>query len=107
MPTHAVVTTTVDSQAAADALARAVVEARAAACAQVVGPITSTYWWDGEVTTGQEWQVVCKTTADAVDRLTEVIRARHTYEVPEIVAVPVTGGNQDYLRWVTDETRPR
>jgi periplasmic divalent cation tolerance protein len=97
--------TTVDSAEAADALARAVVEARAAACAQVVGPIRSTYRWEGAITTDEEWQVLMKTTADAVDRLTEVITANHGYDLPEIIAVPITGGNPAYLRWVTDQTR--
>jgi periplasmic divalent cation tolerance protein len=106
MTAHSLVMTTVDSADAADALARAVVEARAAACAQVVGPIRSTYRWQGAVTTDQEWQVLMKTTADALDRLTDVITAHHTYDLPEIVAVPVTGGSPAYLRWVTDETRP-
>lgn len=106
MTAHTLVMTTVDSADAADALARAVVEARAAACAQVVGPIRSTYRWQGAVTTDQEWQVLMKTTADALDRLTDVIIAHHTYDLPEIVAVPVTGGSPAYLRWVTDETRP-
>jgi periplasmic divalent cation tolerance protein len=97
--------TTVDSSDAADALAKAVVQARTAACAQVVGPIRSTYWWEGAVTTDQEWQVLMKTTADAVDRLTEVITAHHGYDLPEIVAVPITGGSPAYLRWVTEQTR--
>jgi periplasmic divalent cation tolerance protein len=104
-PTHCLVLTTVDSAEAADRLASTVVTARAAACAQVVGPIRSTYRWDGAVTTDQEWQVVMKTAADAVDRLTELIQARHTYDLPEIVVVPVVGGSAAYLRWVTDETR--
>jgi len=106
MAAHQIVMTTVDSSAAAAALATAVVEARAAACAQIVGPISSVYRWEGRLTTDQEWQVLMKTTEDAVDRLTEVITAHHGYDLPEIVAVPVTGGSPAYLRWVTDETRP-
>jgi periplasmic divalent cation tolerance protein len=82
------------------------VEARAAACAQVVGPISSTYRWDGELTTDQECQVQLKTTVDALDRLRELITTHHSYDLPEIVAVPVLGGSPAYLRWVTDETQP-
>jgi periplasmic divalent cation tolerance protein len=104
--THCIVLTTVDSAGAADRLARSAVEARAAACAQVVGPISSTYRWQDAITTDQEWQVVLKTTTDAVDRLTAHIAANHTYDVPEIVTVPVLGGSAAYLTWVTDETRP-
>jgi periplasmic divalent cation tolerance protein len=105
MTEHCLVLTTVDSADAANLLARAAVEARAAACVQVVGPISSTYRWDGELTTDQEWQVQFKTTVAALDRLRELITARHSYDVPEIVAVPVLDGSAAYLRWVTEETR--
>jgi periplasmic divalent cation tolerance protein len=106
MTEHCIVLTTVDSAEAANLLARAAVEARAAACVQVVGPISSTYRWDGELTTDQEWQVQFKTTVDALDRLRALITARHPYDLPEIVAVPVLDGSAAYLRWVTEETRP-
>ena len=56
------VITTTDSREAADTLGRFAVEARVAACAQVVGPITSTYWWEGKIETAEEWQVIFKTT---------------------------------------------
>jgi periplasmic divalent cation tolerance protein len=106
MTEHCLVLTTVDSSDAANLLARTAIEARAAACAQVVGPIGSTYRWDGEITTDQEWQVQFKTTVDALDRLRDLVTAHHPYDLPEIVAVPVLGGSAGYLRWVTDETRP-
>jgi periplasmic divalent cation tolerance protein len=106
MTEHCVVLTTVDSADTANLLARTAIEARAAACAQVVGPIASTYRWHGELTTDQEWQVQFKTTVDALDRLRDLVTAHHPYDLPEIVAVPVLGGSAAYLRWVTDETRP-
>ncbi|MFI5842810.1 divalent-cation tolerance protein CutA [Catenuloplanes sp. NPDC051500] len=103
--TH-LVTTTVDGRPAADSLARTAVTARLAACAQVGGPITSTYWWEGEIETSSEWVVHLKTTADRLDALIEHLRAAHPYDVPEIVAVPVTAGNPDYLSWVHASTHP-
>jgi periplasmic divalent cation tolerance protein len=106
MTEHCLVLTTVDSSDAANLLARTAIEARAAACAQVVGPIASTYRWNGEITTDQEWQVQFKTTVDALDRLRDLVTAHHPYDLPEIVAVPVLGGSAGYLRWVTGETRP-
>lgn len=105
MTTHHVVLTTVDSVDAADILARTAIEARAAACAQVIGPIGSTYRWQGSVTTDQEWQVQFKTAADATDRLIEVITAHHPYDLPEIVVLPITAGSAAYLGWVTEQTR--
>ena len=101
------VVTTTDSRSAADALARGAAEARVAACAQVVGPITSTYWWEGRVDTAEEWQVVFKTTAERYPALEEHLRSHHGYDVPEILCTPVTAGNPSYLEWLSAETRPR
>jgi periplasmic divalent cation tolerance protein len=103
---HVVVITTTDSEDAAGTLARAVVGARLAACVQVSGPVRSVYRWDGEVRDDREWQLWIKTAYDRVDELTEFVKARHAYDVPEVVALPVLGGNPDYLEWITSETRP-
>ena len=98
-----VVTTTVDSAEAAESLARGIVEARLGACVQIV-PIRSVYRWDGEVRVDAEWQCVVKTSALRVDELVTHIKANHTYDVPEVVVTPVTGGNDEYLTWVSEET---
>ncbi|PSL52544.1 divalent cation tolerance protein [Saccharothrix carnea] len=103
---HVVVITTTDSEDAAGTLAKAIVEARLAACVQVSSPIRSVYRWGGEVHDDREWQLWIKTAYDRVDELTEFVKARHTYDVPEVLALPVLGGNLDYLAWLTDETRP-
>jgi periplasmic divalent cation tolerance protein len=85
-------------------ICRVVVERRLAACAQVVGPITSTYWWEGKVEEAEEWLALLKTTADLFDELAARVREVHSYDVPEIIAVPVRAGSADYLAWVTRET---
>ncbi|SDK42739.1 divalent cation tolerance protein [Lentzea albidocapillata subsp. violacea] len=103
MSDASVVTTTVDSAGAAEALARGIVEARLGACVQIV-PIRSVYRWDGEVRIDDEWQCVVKTSAIRVDELVAHIKANHNYEVPEVVVTPVVGGNDDYLTWVSEET---
>jgi periplasmic divalent cation tolerance protein len=102
---HVIVTSTTDSEAAARELAAAAVEARLGACAQVVGPVTSVYRWEGEVRTDQEWRVEIKTTAGRVPELTELLGQLHTYDLPEIIATPVEGGSAGYLAWLTAETR--
>ncbi len=99
------VITTVASREAADLLGRGAVEARLAACAQVVGPITSTYWWQGAVESAEEWQVLFKTTTDRYAELEAHIRSHHSYQVPEILCTPVSAGNTSYLSWLTAETR--
>jgi periplasmic divalent cation tolerance protein len=107
MPDVVQVTVTIDAEDSASALAGAIVAQRLAACAQVLGPIASTYWWNGSVEVAREWMLVCKTTAAAYPALEEFVRGRHPYDVPEIVAVPVTAGNAAYLAWVAAEvSRP-
>lgn len=106
MSDHLQVQTTLDDSATADRLARTLVEARTAACAQVVGPIRSTYWWKGAVQTTEEWQLHLKTTAECYPRLEAAIREHHPYDVPEIIALPILTGDDHYLAWITAETRP-
>ena len=77
-------------------------EERLAACAQVVGPVSSMYWWQGEIEAAAEWYCHLKTTAARVDALMARIRELHPYETPEIVVLPVTEGDASYLRWVEE-----
>ena len=100
------VQTTTDSRAEAMDLARAAVEARLAACAQVAGPMASTYWWDGGVERAEEWMLMLKLPTDRYQELADFLAERHSYDEPEIVAVPIVAGSPAYLGWLTEETRP-
>lgn len=102
---HVIVASTTDSEDAARVLAAGVIGAKLGACAQIVGPIISVYRWDGEVQTEREWRVEIKTATDRVAALTEHIKIHHSYDVPEIIATPITGGSAEYLSWLVDETR--
>jgi periplasmic divalent cation tolerance protein len=99
------VQTTTDSRAEAVELARAVVEARLAACAQVAGPIASTYWWEDGVERAEEWLLMLKLPADRYDELAEFLAERHSYDEPEITATPIVAGSPSYLDWLEEETR--
>ncbi|GAA2219989.1 hypothetical protein GCM10010413_08610 [Promicromonospora sukumoe] len=99
------VMTTVSTRADADRLARSAVEGRLAPCAQVEGPITSTFWWDGAVQVEEEWRVVLKTPSDRYEALARHIREQHSYDVPEIISLPILAGTPDYLAWMRAETR--
>jgi periplasmic divalent cation tolerance protein len=94
------VTTTWPDRAAADRLAACVVEERLAACAQVSGPLSSTYRWEGKAERATEWYCHLKTTVDRLPALEARIRQLHPYEVPEIIAVPIMQGNPAYLDWI-------
>ncbi|TDE22966.1 divalent-cation tolerance protein CutA [Actinomadura sp. 6K520] len=100
------VTTTTDARSEAAELARSAVAERLAACAQLVGPIASTYWWEGEIESAEEWMVLFKTSADKFEELATLITEVHSYDTPEIIATPVVAGSMDYLAWVTEQTEP-
>ncbi|TNC28465.1 divalent-cation tolerance protein CutA [Amycolatopsis alkalitolerans] len=105
MPDHVIVTTTIDSEEAARGLAGRAVSARLGACAQIIGPVTSVYRWEGEVHSDPEWRVEIKTAADRVPPLVSLLKSAHGYDVPEIIATPIEGGSTDYLDWLVAETR--
>ena len=96
------VLTTTETREQAQSIARSVVERRLAACVQVIGPITSTYWWKEHVETAEEWLCLAKSRQDLYEPLERAIREAHPYDVPEILAVPVVAGSRSYLEWLND-----
>ena len=97
------VITTAPSKAEAEAIASALVGKRLAACVQVLGPIASTYWWQGKIETSQEWQCWIKSRRDLYEQIEQAILEVHSYEVPEILAIPLVAGSGSYLAWLDDE----
>ena len=98
------VQTTTDSRAEAVELARAAVEARLAACAQVSGPVASTYWWEGSLERTEEWLLTLKLPASGYQALADFIARSHSYDEPEIVATPIVAGSEGFLSWIEEET---
>jgi periplasmic divalent cation tolerance protein len=101
---YLILQTTTDSRAEAMELARAAVEARLAACAQVSGPVASTYWWEDAVERAEEWVLALKLPASGYQPLADFLAQRHSYDEPEIVATPIVAGSQTYLSWIDEET---
>jgi len=102
---HAIVMTTVETESEAVRIANAIVDAKLAACVQF-WPIRSVYNWKGRRSTGREHLLMCKTRLTAAKPLQALILTLHTYELPEIVAVPITTGHPAYLNWINGETTP-
>jgi periplasmic divalent cation tolerance protein len=102
MSEYVQVLTTVGSEEEAERIAAALVEARLAACVQTIGPISSRYRWRGEVEEAREWQCLAKTEAARYAEVEEPIRAVHSYEEPEILAIPVLAGSAGYLAWISE-----
>ena len=94
------VLTTAGSEEEAERIAELLVERRLAACVQVVGPIASRYRWQGAIEEEREWQCLAKTTRAAYDAVEAAIREAHSYEEPEIIAIPIVAGSAGYLAWI-------
>lgn len=97
------VSTTIDSEIAAQAIASALVERRLAACVQVFGPVRSVYRWKDAVEEADEWMCAVKTRAATYPQVEEAIRELHSYECPEIIAVPIVDGAAAYLSWLGEQ----
>jgi periplasmic divalent cation tolerance protein len=83
-----------------------IVEKRLAACVNIIEGMTSMYWWESRIETATEVVVIAKTRKDLMDKLTAFVKSVHSYKIPCIVSVPITGGNPDFLKWIEEETLP-
>ena len=97
--------TTLPADADAAAFAQALVDARLAACVNLLPAMESIYRWKGQVERDAERQLLIKTSRDRIPALWERIRTLHPYEVPEFLVLPIVDGNDAYLRWVGESTR--
>jgi periplasmic divalent cation tolerance protein len=97
-----VVLTTCGNDEDADALARALVEQRLAACVNAIGNVASTYRWKDEVQRDRETLLVIKTTAARLAAVEKTIREKSKYELPELIALPIEKGGADYLAWLRE-----
>ena len=105
MKSYIQISTTTETKEQAQKIAQYLVEAKLAACVQITGPITSIYRWKGKVENAQEWFCLIKTTDDLYNKVEAAIKDLHTYETPEIIAVPIVKGSKEYLKWIDDEAR--
>lgn len=105
MPEYIQVVTTTERREDAERIARMLVEERLAACVQIIGPIGSTYRWQGAIETADEWQCWAKSRRDLYQEIEQAIARLHPYEVPEILAVPVLEGSAAYLAWLDGQIK--
>lgn len=89
----------------AEDIGTVLVERRLAACVNILGPMRSLYRWQGRVERGDEVVLIAKTRTGLVPELTDAVRAMHGYDVPCVAALPIEGGNPDFLAWIREETR--
>src|SRR5262249_51942504 len=97
-----VIFVTAGAEAEAEAIARALVEEQLAACVNILSPIRSIYRWQGKVADDREWLLVIKTRAERFAAVESRVKALHSYQVPEIIALPIVVGAEGYLRWLRE-----
>lgn len=101
MTEYVQVLTTIGSEEEATKIGKALLERRLVACVQTIGPITSRYRWQGALEEEREWQILAKTEAALYPEVEAAIHAAHSYEEPEIIAVPILAGSSGYLDWIS------
>ena len=104
---HIVVFITTATIEEAQRIANILVSRRKAACVNIVPQVHSRFWWQGKIDSADEALLVVKTKAARLDEIIGLVTENHSYEVPEIIALPIVGGNPDYLQWLDDETEKR
>ena len=103
-PGEIVVFITTKDEPEAKNLAQLLLKRRLIACCNIAGNIRSMFNWKGTLESESECLMILKTRSSLLDEVVEAVKSAHSYEVPEIIAIPVIGGNQDYLKWIGDET---
>ena len=101
--THIVIFITIDSSDEAHKIAEALIKQRKAACVNIVPRVKSFFWWQDKIDTAQENMLIIKTKASLLNEIVPLVKEIHSYDVPEIIALPIAGGNQDYLAWIDEE----
>lgn len=89
----------------ADQLSAKLVEQKLAACANRIDPVTSLFKWQNKIQNEQEVLVIYKTRSVLLQKFSDIVKANHSYDVPEIIALPIIGGSEDYMKWIKDETQ--
>jgi len=100
------IVTTVSEPADAKRIAASLVAKQLAACVQISGPVESTYRWKDQVEKSQEWVCLIKTRRELFGEVEQAIRDLHSYDEPEIIALPIIEGSTSYLAWLADVTKP-
>lgn len=89
----------------AEEISDKILEARLAACVNIIDTVKSKYWWQGKLQTDEESLLIIKTTKDLIEPLTKKIKEIHPYDVPEVISFKIKDGNEDYLKWIYNSTK--
>lgn len=102
---YVVVCVTAKDRSEAKTIAQNLLQEKLAACVNIVDSVQSFFWWQGSVDEANEVVLIVKTRADAMDQVISTVKSLHSYETPEIIALPIVGGSKDYLNWIDSSVR--
>ena len=91
--------------AEAEKIGNLLLKERLAACINIIDGMRSIFWWEGSLDQGRETILLAKTKAGLLDELTDTVKAAHSYDLPCILALPLVGGNRDFIEWICSETK--
>ena len=94
---------TAEHKEEARAIGKVLVEERLVACVNIIDGMEAMFWWEGKAQSESETVLIAKTTADAVEKLTDRVKEVHSYDCPAVVAIPVENGNPEFLSWISEE----
>jgi periplasmic divalent cation tolerance protein len=97
---YVVVWITAANEKEANDIASSLIEDKLAACVNIIKGVQSLFWWDGKVDNAQEVLLTAKTSQERFDQLARRVKELHSYDVPEIIALPIVKGSEDYLKWI-------
>ena len=104
-PAYIVLLITTNSSEEAHKIAEMLLDQRKVACVNIVPKVSSLFWWQGNLESDQESLLIIKTKAAQLTEIVRSVKELHSYDVPEIIALPIIGGNQDYLDWIDKEVK--
>ncbi|HDO41758.1 MAG TPA: divalent-cation tolerance protein CutA [Candidatus Bathyarchaeota archaeon] len=91
---------TASSREEAEKIATTLLERKLIACANILGPVSSRFWWQGKIDSAEEYMIFMKTKRELFDQVADNVKQLHSYEVPEIIALPIVEGAKPYLEWI-------
>ena len=100
-----VIFVTTSTEGEAHRIAELLLNQRKAACINIIPKVDSLFWWQGKLDSVRESLLIIKTRASLLHEIVNLVKEAHSYEVPEIIAMPIVGGNEDYLRWIDSEVK--
>ena len=100
-----VIFVTTSTEEEAHSIAELLLGQKKAACVNIVPRVESSFWWQGKLDSAQESLLIIKTRASLLPEIIELVKSVHSYEVPEIIALPIIGGSEHYLKWIDDEVK--